>query len=107
MVWEDGALTGSSYPISGPVTVSFAIRDRKPGSVSTAIYLGAPLPMRSSHLPETAGPACGPKVRCLPTVLLRIEFTAADSSLPSGELLPRLSTLTGQKPGGISLLHFS
>ena len=38
----------------------------------TAIYLGAPLPVRSSHLPGAAGPAC-----MLPsTVLLRIEFTA-------------------------------
>ena len=30
------------------------------------------------------------------TVLLRIEFTAADRSRPPGELLPRLSTLTAE-----------
>ena len=53
------------------------------------IYLGGPLPDRSSHLLRTAGPAI-----CPPTVLLRIEFTASDSLQPMGELLPRLSTLT-------------
>ena len=37
-----------------------------------AIYLGAALPQRSSHLPRGAGPAYSPS-----TVLLRIEFTAA------------------------------
>ena len=55
----------------------------------TAIYLGAPLPVRSSHLLGTAGQAS-----CPSTVLLRIEFTAA-SGLPSpSELLPHFSTLT-------------
>lgn len=39
------------------------------------------------------------------TVLLRIEFTAPDTSAPAGELLPHLSTLTRQACG-ISLLHF-
>ena len=34
---------------------------------------------------------------CPPTVLLRIEFTAADCSQPSGELLPRLSTLASSQ----------
>ena len=58
-------------------------------SFKTAIYLDAPLPARSSHLPGTAGPAI-----CPSTVLLRIEFTAMGSLQPSGELLPRLSTLT-------------
>ena len=41
------------------------------------------------------------------TVLLRIEFTAPDTSAPAGELLPHLSTLTQPEPGGISLLHLS
>ena len=41
------------------------------------------------------------------TVLLRIEFTAPDTSAPAGELLPHLSTLTLPEPGGISLLHLS
>ena len=40
-------------------------------SFKTAIYLGAPLPVRSSRLLNTAGPAF-----CVPTALLRIEFTA-------------------------------
>ena len=56
------------------------------------IYLGGPLPDRSSHLLRTAGPAMRP-----PTVLLRIEFTASDSLQPMGELLPRLSTLTSRR----------
>ena len=55
----------------------------------TVIYLDAPSPARSSHLPEAVGPTC-----CFPTVLLRIEFTAADCLQPSGELLPHLSILT-------------
>ncbi len=68
------------------------------------IYLGGPLPDRSSHLLRTAGPAM-----CPPTVLLRIEFTASDSLQPMGELLPHLSTLAARADpgGGISLLHFS
>ena len=58
-------------------------------SFKTAIYLDAPLPTRSSRLPGTVGPTI-----CPSTALLRIEFTAMDCSQPSGELLPRLSTLT-------------
>ena len=45
---------------------------------------------------------------CSSTALLRIEFTAPTCLHAAGELLPRLSTLTGQKStGGISLLHLS
>ena len=40
------------------------------------------------------------------SVLLRIGFTGHECLHRAGELLPRLSTLTRQKPGGISLLHF-
>ena len=40
-------------------------------SFKTAIYLDVPSPVRSSRLLNTAGPAC-----CVPTALLRIEFTA-------------------------------
>ena len=58
-------------------------------SFKTAIYLDAQLPVRSSRLLNTAGPAC-----CVPTALLRIEFTASRCSHVMGELLPRLSTLT-------------
>ncbi len=55
----------------------------------TVIYLGALLPTRSSH------PGSGRASLCAPIpVLLRIEFTATDSSQPSGALLPHLSTLT-------------
>ena len=71
-------------------------------SFKTAIYLDAPLPMRSSRLPGTAGPAY-----CPSTALLRIEFTAPFRLRTVGELLPRLSTLTCPKAGGISLLHLS
>ena len=60
----------------------------KPGSVLTVIYLGAPLPVRSSH------PGDGRASLVSSAVLLRIEFTAMDTSAPSGELLPHLSTLT-------------
>lgn len=62
-------------------------------SFKTAIYLDAPLPVRSSRLPGTVGPTI-----CPSTALLRIEFTATGASTPSGELLPHLSTLTGQRP---------
>ena len=42
-----------------------------------------------------------------PTVLLRIEFTAPTCLHAAGELLPRLSTITGPKPGSLFLLHLS
>ena len=71
-------------------------------SFKTAIYLDAPLPVRSSRLPGTVGPTI-----CPSTALLRIEFTATGASTPSGELLPHLSTLTGPKAGRLFLLHFS
>ena len=71
-------------------------------SFKTAIYLDAPLPTRSSRLPGTAGPAY-----CPSTALLRIEFTAMGCSQPSGELLPHLSTFSGQTAGSLFLLHFS
>ena len=67
-------------------------------SFKTAIYLDAPLPTRSSRLPGTVGPTY-----CPSTALLRIEFTAMGCSQPSGELLPRLSTLTGGKPPAVYL----
>ena len=60
-------------------------------SFKTAIYLDVPLPIRSSRLLNTTGPVC-----CVPTALLRIEFTASRCSHVTGELLPRLSTLTVQ-----------
>jgi len=43
------------------------------------------------------------------TALLRIEFTGPVCLQKVGELLPRLSTLTGKpkSSGGISLLHWS
>lgn len=57
----------------------------------TAIYLGAPLPVRSSH------PGSGRASLYAPMpVLLRIEFTASDTFEPMGALLPHLSTLTAR-----------
>ena len=70
-------------------------------SFKTAIYLDAQLPVRSSRLLNTAGPAC-----CVPTALLRIEFTASRCSHVMGELLPRLSTLTVQVRRYISVALF-
>ena len=58
-------------------------------SFKTAIYLDALLPVRSSRPLNTTGPIC-----CVPTALLRIEFTSLGCSQPTGELLPHLSTLT-------------
>ena len=58
-------------------------------SFKTAIYLDVRLPARSSRLLNTTGP-----IMCVPTALLRIEFTASRCSHVMGELLPRLSTLT-------------
>ena len=60
----------------------------------TVIYLDALLPVRSSH------PGSGRASLSAPIpVLLRIEFTATDTFEPSGELLPRLSTLTHGRIG--------
>ena len=61
----------------------------------TVIYLGAPLPARSSH-PGSSRASLGVRLETpapIP-VLLRIEFTATVASTPSGALLPHLSTLT-------------
>ena len=44
--------------------------------------------------PESGRAGLASLKRCSPTVLLRIEFTAARCLQPPGELLPRLSTLT-------------
>ena len=67
----------------------------------TAIYLDALLPVRSSHLLEAAGQACCFRA----TVLLRIEFTASRCSHVTGELLPRLSTLTSSSLASYPLLR--
>jgi len=69
---------------------------------STVIYLDTMLPLCSSHLLEN-----GRASFVFSAVLLRIEFAAMDTSMPSGALLPHLSTLTSVFGGGISLLHFS
>ena len=42
----------------------------------------------------------------LSTVLLRIEFTASDSLQPMGELLPRLSILTGWSEKSLPAVYF-
>ena len=69
----------------------FYDRACKPGSVLTVIYLGVPLPIRSSHLPETAGPA----ICLLYGVAPDRVYSDGHSHEPSGALLPHLSTLTG------------
>ena len=55
-------LNGASKPVSRVL------------SFKTAIYLDAPLPIRSSRLPGTVG-----QTICPSTALLRIEFTAMDA----------------------------
>ena len=64
----------------------------KPGSVLTAIYLDLTLPPGSSYLLGNgrAGHAFPPRY------CSRIEFTGLSCSQSAGELLPRLSTLTGR-----------
>ena len=59
-------------------------------SFKTAIYLDAPLLTRSSRLPGTAGPAC----MSLHGVAPDRVYSDGRFHTPSGELLPRLSTLT-------------
>ena len=83
----------------------FYDRAGKPGSVLTVIYLGAPLPVRSSHL---LGDSRASLVSS--AVLLRIEFTATDaftrrrvSSYLAFPPFPEMRSTSG----GISLLHFS
>lgn len=69
-------------------------------SFKTVICLGVRLPARSRHLLKYR------PSKPLPSVLLRIGFTGRKRLRCVGELLPRLSTLTCKKTGGISLLHF-
>ena len=90
--WEPSEMSRVFFVITASKPVSRVL------SFKTAIYLDAPLPTRSSRLPGTVGPTY-----CPSTALLRIEFTAMDCSQPSGELLPRLSTLTGGKPPAVYL----
>ena len=91
--------------MSSKVIVLFVINKKTSGSVSrvlsfkATIFLGTALPQCSSH-PSEYGPS-----KPLHSVLLRIGFTGPYSLLHAGELLPRLSTLTGINAGGISLLH--
>ena len=69
----------------------------------TTIYLGS---MSPSLLIATCRDVTGRHMMSLFAVLLRIGFAEPHSLPCAGELLPRLSTLTGEIPGGISLLHF-
>ena len=93
-----GALSGTSKPVSRVL------------SFKTAIYLAAPLPTRSSHPLNAAGQAC-----CVPTVLLRIEFTAMRRSRTSGGLLPPpfhpylvgTSSISLSSPQAAKLGHFA
>ena len=79
-------------------------------SFKTAIYLDAPLLTRSSRLPGTAGPAC----MSLHGVAPDRVYSDGHFYAPSGELLPRLSTLTApsenetlQLVGSLLVIHFS
>ena len=69
----------------------------------TVIYLDAGLPLALKPFFVAHRANVSPQL-----TLLRIGFTGSRRSRETGELLPRLSTLTAQlKPcGGISLLHF-
>ena len=79
-------------------------------SFKTAIYLDVPLPTRSSHLLNAAGPAC-----CVTTVLLRIEFTAMSSSQSSGgrlsppfhPYLVDISSMSLPAPPVAQVIHFA
>ena len=75
-----GGISGTSGPVSRVL------------SFKTAIYLGAPLPVRSSRLPGTAGPAC----MSLHGVAPDRVYSNGRFHTPLGELLPRLSTLTSR-----------
>ena len=71
----------------------------------TVIYLDVPLPVRSSH-PGSGRADRGARGSCSHTgVAPNRVYSDGYFHAPSGELLPRLSTLT-RKAGGISLLHF-
>ena len=103
--YANRAFTIKTAPLKRSAALFLSFGTSKPVSrvlsFKTAIYLDAPLPIRSSRLPGTIGPIC-----CPSTALLRIEFTAMDCSQPSGELLPRLSTLTVQVRRYISVALF-
>ena len=65
-------------------------------SVSRVLYLSSHLSRRIVARALKPPPGSGRADLLLPiAVLLRIEFTASDCLQPMGELLPRLSTLTG------------
>ena len=65
-------------------------------SFKTAIYLDAPLLTRSSRLLNTTGPVCV----CSHGVAPDRVYSDGHFYAPSGELLPRLSILTGRRKAG-------
>ena len=73
---------------------------------STVIYLGAPLPVRSSHLLGSSRASLASSA-----VLLRIEFTAMDAFarhwVRSYRTFPPLLETAYTASGGLFLLHFS
>ena len=98
---ERSSMSGSEYyKKQAPATCSaagaifFASKTVSRVLYLTAIYLGALLPTRSSHPGSGRAGLSGANPDAPIPVLLRIEFTATDSSQPSGALLPHLSTLT-------------
>ena len=83
-------------------SVLYCDQTYKPSSVVNS-HLSWPGVATTAH--ATFSKRAGQALSCFSAVLLRIGFTQPRSLLRAGELLPRLSTLTG-KAGGISLLHF-
>ena len=70
-------------------------------SFKTAIYLDAPLLTRSSRLLNTTGPVCV----CSHGVAPDRVYSDGHFYAPSGELLPRLSTLTSTQERGSPAAH--
>ena len=87
-----GALhkTRETHPRVSRMGLIFYEQNCKPGSVFDS-HLSRRTVAGTLKPPPEDGRA---SLVCPPTVLLRIEFTATDSSQPSGALLPHLSTLT-------------
>ena len=83
--------TRETHPRVSRMGLIFYEQNCKPGSVFDS-HLSRRTVAGTLKPPPEDGRA---SLVCPPTVLLRIEFTATDSSQPSGALLPHLSTLTG------------
>ena len=99
---------GRAFPASKPVSRVLSFK--------TAIYLDAPLPMRSSHLQNAAGPALTRYHGVAPDRVYSDEqfpvigraLISAFPPLPRGRMRQRRpAPAPPEGRGGISLLHFS